>query len=746
VFVGENHGGDYGEALTRCIAGAHAPSAIEITGFASDEVYKAWLAAADVAVQLRTESRGETSAAVFDCLGYGLPLIVNAHATFNELSDDCVIKVADDFSNNELVAALENLAGSETLRHQLGERARTGITESHAPARVAAAYRDAIETFATTHPMAGECAAIDALAAIDGVASEPSDLWLTSSALVRNRKPMRLPCLLLDVTAVSGNDLKTGIERVTRNLARELMKDSASGYRAEPVRLVDGHYRYAHDFATRLLGLPALHKVDELVDPVAGDVFLGLDWVADRVPEQVLLFQSWRDRGIAVHFMVYDLLPVLQPQFFPQGMDRMHARWLRSIASCADGLIAISETVAHELRLWLNDNPASRERDLALGYSHIGADLDGDIAMAQLAPDEELLLKQLAERPTILVVGTIEPRKGQQQVLGALDELWSREQDLNLVIVGKQGWMMEDFGQRISQHPEMGERLFWHAGISDALLKQIYKLSSVLVVASEGEGFGLPLIEAAQHCIPVIARNLPVFREVAGRHASYFESDEPKALADTISNWFTANAVGGTPDSVGMHWLSWKQSANHLAAMLRSGDAPGWLHPWLNEHNPGLVVPQEGLRLVPGQVESARFIDWGQLESWGRWTLARRPRIQMRLLDVPEQADLQLNLVANAFVTDNHPCQNFSIYANGHLLGDWTYHAQEGSDVSSTNCWIVPASCIGQSGELEFTIVQEQSMSPAMLALSADTRMLGLAVSQLSLHWNEKTPRKASVG
>ena len=77
-FVGENHGGEYGQALHAAINADSRGKRIYITGFASEHVYADYLAASDLAVQLRTDSRGETSAAIFDVLAEGLPLIANA--------------------------------------------------------------------------------------------------------------------------------------------------------------------------------------------------------------------------------------------------------------------------------------------------------------------------------------------------------------------------------------------------------------------------------------------------------------------------------------------------------------------------------------------------------------------------------------------------------------------------------------------------------------------------------------------
>ena len=59
--------------------------------------YKDYLSAADLAIQLRKNSRGETSRAVLDCMAAGLPVIVNAHGTAAELPDYAVYKLPDQF-------------------------------------------------------------------------------------------------------------------------------------------------------------------------------------------------------------------------------------------------------------------------------------------------------------------------------------------------------------------------------------------------------------------------------------------------------------------------------------------------------------------------------------------------------------------------------------------------------------------------------------------------------------------------
>jgi glycosyltransferase involved in cell wall biosynthesis len=210
---------------------------------------------------------------------------------------------------------------------------------------------------------------------------------------------------------------------------------------------------------------------------------------------------------------------------------------------------------------------------LKIGWFHIGADIENSVPTQGLPDDASQILARLSARPSFLMVGTVEPRKGYLQAIAAFEQLWNNGVDANLVIVGKEGWKdlpndlrrtIPEIVNRLRHHPELDCRLFWLEGISDEYLEKIYIVSTCLIAASEGEGFGLPLIEAAQHKLPIIARDIPVFREVAGNHAFYFSGKEPADLADSIRGWLALCRSGKHPRSYGMAWLRWNESAERL--------------------------------------------------------------------------------------------------------------------------------------------------------------------------------------
>ena len=96
---------------------------------------------------------------------------------------------------------------------------------------------------------------------------------------------------------------------------------------------------------------------------------------------------------------------------------------------------------------------------------------------------------------------------------------------------------MGNFLDELQSHRMLGSRLFWVQKASDEYLKKIYEASTCLIAASYDEGFGLPVIEAARFRKPILARDIEVFREVAGSNAFYFKGDDHQEIARKISEW-----------------------------------------------------------------------------------------------------------------------------------------------------------------------------------------------------------------
>lgn len=384
-----------------------------------------------------------------------------------------------------------------------------------------------------------------------------------ASSIAQNiPEPERCPKLFVDISELAQHDAKTGIQRVTRCILHELVFTSPPGYEVQAVYATQGRsgYRLASDFIKKSLGENADGSIDNFMDAQPGDIFLGLDLQHHAVTYQNDYLEKLHQLGVRVYFVIYDLLPVIHPHAFPSGTKERHIEWLKRITKFS-GVVCISKAVADEIVDWMKANGINRLRPIQVSWFHLGADIDNYNPSKGMPDNAQTILSSLIGRISFLMVGTLEPRKGQTQVLRAFEQLWQSGLNVNLVIVGKQGWMVEELVKTIRQHPELGKRLFWLKSISDEYLQKVYAASTCLIAASEGEGFGLPLIEAAQHKLPIIARDIPVFKEVAGKHAYYFSGKEADSLALAIQNWLELYNRHEHPNSDDMPWLTWKESA-----------------------------------------------------------------------------------------------------------------------------------------------------------------------------------------
>ena len=563
VFVGKPEG-DYGRQLKQEVESKSLSSQVSFTGLADEETYSDYLAAADTAVQLRTHSRGENSRAVLDCLAHGVPTIVNAHGSLCELPADTVLIVPDEFDDGELTAALETIRNNQDLRGELSLKGTALIRSRHDPASIAEQYWRVIERSAQTHRRAREEDLLREIGSVDSMLlPQQRDLIKTASAVANNRVFCGQRQLLLDISATAHDDLKTGIQRVARAIIMESIQNPPAGFRMEPVRGAKGQYAYARNLTLKMLG-SNVEISESPMEVHSGDIYLGLDWSPGEIYSSREFLEGLRARGIRICFLIYDLLPLSLSHRFPPFMEQLYRSWLETVVAVADKVIAISRATADELFAWLNTNQPERLRPLQICYSHLGADIQASAPTKGLPAEADGILSAMQACPSFLMVGTVEPRKGHGQVLSAFDQLWAAGVDVSLVIVGKQGWMMEALEKRIHEHEEYGRRLFWLVGISDEMLLTIYEHAAALIAASEGEGFGLPLIEAARAGVPLIARDLPVFREVAGEHAFYFTGTTPDALSSALGQWLTLRAQDAVPKSGNLRWIGWTESTRQL--------------------------------------------------------------------------------------------------------------------------------------------------------------------------------------
>jgi glycosyltransferase involved in cell wall biosynthesis len=392
-----------------------------------------------------------------------------------------------------------------------------------------------------------------ALPEVDETAAEPGQR--TSGARL----------LLLDVTSLASRHGYGGIARVTRSVLAELLFAPPPGWEVVPVALSQNGYFGAAARLDYCFGEVRDSWSERRISAAPGDVFIGLDLNRDH---HVLLdseMRRLREEGARINFVVYDLLPLEMPHVFPTGVGVRFESWLRVVAAHAQVAACISSRVAQTFEHWLckEGNPngeCPQIRVFPLGVDRL-----------QIAACGGRLKKNGV--PEFLMVGTLEPRKRYDLALDAMERLWDAGKCALLTIVGRQGWSADELVARLLSHPEFGRRLRWVKDATDGEVCLHYASADCFLSCSQGEGFGLPIIEARAHGLHLILRDIPEFREVGGVDASFFGSRDAGEPYEVMLAWLTRKdppaatpAVNQVPD--------WADSAAELLQIVDLSPAP----------------------------------------------------------------------------------------------------------------------------------------------------------------------------
>lgn len=309
---------------------------------------------------------------------------------------------------------------------------------------------------------------------------------------------------------------------------------------------------------------PVLDPVSRELDlrPVfPGDALLLLDssWHLPMWPP----VQKFKARGGTIVGVVYDLIPVSHPDFCVPELVSCFHQWLRNLACRSHLLVAISQATATELAARL-PRYSRRDRLPPVAHFHLGSELDFVLPSDDV---RQTIRDNLGgDDHVYIMVGSIEPRKNHSFVLQAFERLWSTGCKDRLVIIGRDGWRNKALLDRMQNHPEHGRKLHLVRDALDSELDHAYRNASALIIASEVEGFGLPVVEAFQRGLPVICSDIPAFREIASGRATFFRLDDPDLLAAVIRAFDRTHDPARRTERAQGEWLTWRESTEQLFA------------------------------------------------------------------------------------------------------------------------------------------------------------------------------------
>lgn len=195
---------------------------------------------------------------------------------------------------------------------------------------------------------------------------------------------------------------------------------------------------------------------------------------------------------------------------FPDQLPTTRRIWLiaatRMSVRKAKCVIVVSRNTSDDLVSWLHLSP-DKIRVIPLAPSPRIKRVSGTSL-------DVFRMKWGIERPYVLAVGTLEPRKNLVTLLRAFSEIRD-EVPHELVLVGPEGWMNEEFTSTI-EHLKLGDRVRLTGFVSDEELGGWYSAAELFAFPSLYEGFGLPTVEAMTCGAPVLASNSSCFPDVVG--------------------------------------------------------------------------------------------------------------------------------------------------------------------------------------------------------------------------------------
>jgi glycosyltransferase involved in cell wall biosynthesis len=348
-----------------------------------------------------------------------------------------------------------------------------------------------------------------------------------------------------------------GIAHYTLNIAREVAR-LAPDDRFTLLRSVkqrNGLPRASNLRSSPLL-TPPHHRLEQLVLPLeVARLRPDLLHSPDFIPPFV--------RTCPAVITVHDLAFLRFPETITEQSRRYYGQVGRAVRS-AQCTIVVSESTARDLAE-LVDAPMERVRVV-----HNGLDA---AFLAPSDPDEvaRVRMRWGLDRPYVMFLGTLEPRKDLPTLLRAFVEIQVRHPDLLLALVGRRGWLYESTFATIEQLG-LGPAVRSIEDATDADLVPLFDGATTFAYPSLYEGFGLPALEALARGVPTVVAETSSLPEVVGDAALLHPPGDHEALATALLRLVEDGALRAElrrrgPERAG--GFSWERSARETLAVYR---------------------------------------------------------------------------------------------------------------------------------------------------------------------------------
>ena len=338
-------------------------------------------------------------------------------------------------------------------------------------------------------------------------------------------------------------------------MSRELASHAAgqSGFygRARLLRdYLSNVVHHAMCFAAALVPVPPVKSAGTWIDGLLADMTRASDRLLDRLARSAILFEPrpgdvlfapayWhdvdpavyrglRERGVEIVVLVHDLLPIVFEHFYPSPWRYAFRDNVRAAFGYASAFFCVSSFTRAALREFGQRNKLDPVPTMTAynGFEPLVSDAAAaEIRGATQTPimGSDKFYQTIRMQP-LLMVGSIEPKKGHIPVIQCMEAAWQAGYQRPLLIIGRPGWMEQDIVAAIRNSFFFDKRMFWCSDADDYDLAAAYIFCHALIFSSLAEGFGIPTIEAAYYGKPTIALDTAVVREVLGDKALFFDS------------------------------------------------------------------------------------------------------------------------------------------------------------------------------------------------------------------------------
>jgi glycosyltransferase involved in cell wall biosynthesis len=268
-----------------------------------------------------------------------------------------------------------------------------------------------------------------------------------------------------------------------------------------------------------------------------GAVWFDVDAVWNQTEiDRAGLYQRLHESGVRIVPFVHDVLPIERPEWFVPSLVEVFVAMLTTQVLAADEVLTNSADSAASVSAL-----AARLGRMGLRVTSVelGADpVEHSRAGAGRAGSETVLPPGVGDRPYVLVVGTIEPRKNHRCALDAVRRLAADGPDVavDLVVAGRAGWNAGDVIDDL--RTDRSGSVHWFDDLDDATLRLVVERATLVLVPSITEGYGLPVVEALAAGVPVLSSNGGALAELGARlpvAVELLDPSDPAAWAAAIA-------------------------------------------------------------------------------------------------------------------------------------------------------------------------------------------------------------------